>query len=265
MGEARLLWEVGEDGATIQELRVRLGIDSGYASRLIRSLERDGLVRTVVDNDDRRLRRVELTHGGVVERAELDRRSDALADGLLAALEPRERSELVGAMRTVERSLVRAGATIEPADPRGREVRWCFARYVAELDRRFESGFDAGRSLPADPEELVPPAGLVLLARLRGAPAGCGAVKLHPEGVAEIKRMWVAPAARGRGLGARLLGELEARAWQAGATVARLETNRALGEAIGLYRRAGYDEVAPFSAEPYAHHWFQKRLSAAAG
>ena len=70
--------------------------------------------------------------------------------------------------------------------------------------------------------------------------------------------MWVAPAARGLGLGRRLLTELEAHAAGHGARASRLETNRALGEAIGLYRAAGYREVPAFNDEPYAHHWFEK-------
>ena len=72
--------------------------------------------------------------------------------------------------------------------------------------------------------------------------------------------MWIAPAARGLGVGRRLLGELERYAREAGATVIRLETNRALSEAIVLYRRAGYVEVDAFNDEPYAHHWFEKHL-----
>ena len=77
--------------------------------------------------------------------------------------------------------------------------------------------------------------------------------------------MWIAPAARGLGVGRRLLDELERALRRHGATVARLETNRALTEAIGLYRSAGYREVAPFNDEPYAHHWFEKSLGALGG
>ena len=54
--------------------------------------------------------------------------------------------------------------------------------------------------------------------------------------------------------------ELERVAAANGATVVRLETNRSLREAIGLYRSSGYREVAAFNDEPYAHHWFEKRL-----
>ena len=72
--------------------------------------------------------------------------------------------------------------------------------------------------------------------------------------------MWVAESARGLGIGRRLLGELESRAAANGARVVRLETNRALTEAMSLYRSAGYREVDAFNDEPYAHHWFEKQL-----
>ena len=72
--------------------------------------------------------------------------------------------------------------------------------------------------------------------------------------------MWVAPEARGLGLGRRLLHELEQHARATGIAMLRLETNRALLEAIALYRSDGYREVAAFNTEPYAHHWFEKRL-----
>jgi ribosomal protein S18 acetylase RimI-like enzyme len=91
-------------------------------------------------------------------------------------------------------------------------------------------------------------------------PVGCGALKFHDDGRAELKRMWVAPTARGLGLGRRLLAELEAHAAANRVRVLRLETNRALDEAIGLYRAAGYREVPAFNDEPYAHHWFEKTL-----
>jgi ribosomal protein S18 acetylase RimI-like enzyme len=72
--------------------------------------------------------------------------------------------------------------------------------------------------------------------------------------------MWVAPRARGLGLGRRLLEALEHKAREAGMTVIHLETNRTLIEAIELYRHAGYQEVEAFNDEPYAHHWFEKHL-----
>jgi GNAT superfamily N-acetyltransferase len=72
--------------------------------------------------------------------------------------------------------------------------------------------------------------------------------------------MWVADSARGLGLGAGMLHALEGQARELGMTTLRLETNRTLVEAISMYRRSGYTEVAPFNDEPYAHHWFEKHL-----
>ena len=93
-----------------------------------------------------------------------------------------------------------------------------------------------------------------------GEPVGCGALKFPHRRPPEIKRMWVARSARGLGVGRRLLSELEDRAAAEGARTVRLETNRSLTEAIGLYRSAGYREVAAFNDEHYAHHWFAKPL-----
>jgi GNAT superfamily N-acetyltransferase len=147
----------------------------------------------------------------------------------------------------------------EPAD--SDDVRRCFERYYTELDERFADGFDVAAALPLGLDELTPPRGLVLIARLGGAPVGCGAVKLADPEVAEIKRMWVAPEARGRGLGVRILAELEACALAAGRSVARLETNRSLVEAVAMYRSRGYREVPAFNDERYGDHWFEKRLA----
>ena len=257
LGEARLLWEIGPDGADVRALRERLGLDSGYVSRLLRNLESAGLVAVAPGAPDRRVRTARLTPAGARERALLDRRSDELAEGLLAPLGDAQRDRLVAAMADVERLLTAALVRIEPLDPEHPHARHCLDAYVAELDRRFPGGWDPARSISADAPELRPPAGLLLVATLHAEPVGCGALKFHPGAPTELKRMWVAPAARGLGVGRRLLGELEARA---GSDVVRLETNGSLTEAIALYRSAGYAEVPAFNAEPYAHHWFEKRL-----
>jgi ribosomal protein S18 acetylase RimI-like enzyme len=145
-------------------------------------------------------------------------------------------------------------------DPATDDARWCIQQYFAELAERFETGFDPERSIPADAADLRPPSGLLLLARRGEQPLGCGALKFHPGEPAELKRMWVSPEARGLGLGRRLLRSLEQAASEAGVTAIRLETNGTLSEAIALYRKAGYAEVAAFNSEPYAHHWFEKHL-----
>ncbi len=262
LGQARLLWEISPDGCDVRDLRSRLDLDSGYLSRLLRSLEHDGLVTVEVNEADGRLRTARLTAAGGAERAELDRLSDAAAASLLGPLTERQRGRLVTAMAEVERLLAVSAIAVCVRDPRDPDARYCLRAYVEELSGRFDGGFDPARSISAADHEMTPPAGLFLVATLHCEPVGCGALKLHPGAPAEIKRMWVAPSVRGLGLGRRLLAELEARAAAHGVRVLRLETNRALGEAIGLYLAAGYREVAAFNDEPYAHHWFEKALPA---
>jgi DNA-binding MarR family transcriptional regulator len=262
LGEARLLWEIGPDGAEIRALRARLGLDSGYVSRLLQSLQRQKLARVRVDGNDRRVRRATLTKSGLAERDELDRRSDAVALRMLGPLSEQRRAELVTAMAQVEQLLQASMVRIAVEDPATADARWCVSQYFAELDTRFDAGFDPRLSISADARELVPPAGALFIARLQGRPIGCGAIKLHGRRPAELKRMWIAPETRGLGIGQRLLQALEQHARDRGVTILHLETNRALTEAIALYRRSGYVEVEPFNDEPYAHHWFEKRLSA---
>jgi GNAT superfamily N-acetyltransferase/DNA-binding MarR family transcriptional regulator len=259
LGEARLLWEIGVEGIDVRALRARLGLDAGYLSRLLRSQEDDHLVSIDSNERDRRVRTVRLTSAGIAERDLLDRRSDDLARSFLEPLSESRRERLVVAMAEVERLLTAALVEIDVFDPADRGALFCLHEYFSELDRRFESGFDPAL-YPAEPDELRRPAGVFLVATLRAEPVGCGGVTLHHDGPAEIKRMWVAEQARGLGIARRILEELERRAKDAGSSVVRLDTNRALAEAIGLYRSAGYDEVEAFNDNPYAHHWFEKRL-----
>jgi DNA-binding MarR family transcriptional regulator len=261
LGEARLLWEIGPDGAEIRTLRARLGLDSGYASRLLRSLQRQRLARVRVDPADRRVRRALLTNAGLAERAELDRRSDDLALRILEPLNERQRETLVAAMTEVERLLQASMMRFAVEDPGTPDARWCFEQYFAELEKRFDGGFDPARSNPLDARELRPPNGVLLIARLREMPIGCGALQFHQDAPAVLKRMWIAPSARGLGAGRRMLQELEQYAREAGVAVLRLDTNRNLTEAIALYRRLGYVEIDNFNNEPYAHYWFEKRLA----
>jgi len=261
MAESRLLWEIGAEGADVRELRGRLGLDSGYLSRVLRSLERQRLVVVRASPADARVRRAELTALGLAERAELDRRSDDVALRVLEPLSDNQRSSLIAAMAQVEQLLQASMVRFAIEDPTTVDARWCLAQYFAELNARFEGGFDPGRSLLPDASDLRPPVGAFLIARLRNRPVGCGALKFQDDGSAYLKRMWIAPAARGIGLGRRLLHELERVAREAGASAVRLETNRALTEAIALYRREGYVEVEAFNDEPYGDYWFEKRLT----
>src|SRR5215213_9812102 len=118
LGEARVLWEIGPDGCEVRALRARLELDSGHASRLLRALEADGMVRVVAGERDRRVRIARLTSAGLAELAVLDRRSEELAAALLEPLTPRQRERLVRAMRDVERLLTAALVEIRGVDPK---------------------------------------------------------------------------------------------------------------------------------------------------
>jgi DNA-binding MarR family transcriptional regulator/GNAT superfamily N-acetyltransferase len=260
LGQARLLWEIGPEGSDVRRLRARLDLDSGYLSRLLRSLENDGLVLVEPSDADGRVRTARLTSRGRAERAELDRLSDDAAAALLEPLSTRQQDRLITAMAEVERLLLASAVRISVCDPRHPDARRAVQAYAAELSQRFEDGFDPARGISATDDEVTPPAGLFLLATLHTEPVGCGVLKFHPGAPAHIKRMWVASEVRGLGLGRRLLAELEAHAAAHGVHLLRLETNRTLNEAISLYRSAGYREVAPFNDEPYAHHWFSKTI-----
>jgi DNA-binding MarR family transcriptional regulator len=260
LGEARVLWEIGSDGADVQELRERLGFDSGYLSRLLRSLERQRLVKVRVDPDDRRRRRTVLTDRGQQERRIIDARSDALAQRIIEPLTEKQRATFLTAVADIERLLQPSMVRFAIERPTSADAKWCWQQYFSELAKRFEGGFDPRRALPVDTHEVTPPGGALILARLHGRPIGSGSVKTPRGRPAYLKRMWVSPSARGLGIGRRLLAALEDHARDAGASLIQLETNRALTEAIALYRASGYVEVPPFNTEPYADHWFEKPL-----
>ncbi|ORA38566.1 bifunctional helix-turn-helix transcriptional regulator/GNAT family N-acetyltransferase [Mycobacterium aquaticum] len=259
LGQDRLLWEIGTDGRVVRDLRERLGLDSGYLSRLLRALQREGLVDVAPSEADGRVRTAHLTEAGRRELDTLNERSDDAAADVLRTLTESQQDQLVTAMAQVERLLTASAVRVNVCDPRHPDARYCLATYYAELAQRFTGGYDPAVSPVAD-GEMTPPAGLLLVASLDGRPVGCGAVIWYPGGVALVKRMWVAPGVRGLGLGRRILTELEAKAYAHGHRLMRLETKAELAEALQMYRSCGYQEVEPFNDEVYADHWFEKRL-----
>lgn len=265
LAQARLLFEIGKEGADVRELRSRLDLDSGYLSRLLRSVERDGFVEVAALESDLRSRRARLTVAGLEELKELERLGDRFAEETLEPLSEAQRTRLVSAMSEVEKLLNLSFTRISVEDPDSPDAKWCLQQYFADLGERFEGGFDARRSIPAESGDLRPPRGMFLVARLDGRPVGCGAITLVEPGVGSIKRMWVSPAVRGSGVGRRVLLALEKEAAGLGMGLLRLETNRSLKEAQALYRRNGYREVPAFNDEPYADHWFEKRNGPSGG
>jgi ribosomal protein S18 acetylase RimI-like enzyme len=162
-------------------------------------------------------------------------------------------------MSEVER-LIRGALVMVAAEPLdGEDSRVCLKAYFRELAARFEGGFDRANE-HARVDDMIPPTGLFVIARLDGDAIGCGGFKRLDKARGEIKRVWTAPSARGLGVARRMLRTLEAAAREKGLKTLRLDTNRALTEARALYRSEGYTEVARFNDNHYAHHWLKKQL-----
>jgi DNA-binding MarR family transcriptional regulator/GNAT superfamily N-acetyltransferase len=260
LAEARLIFEISADGADVRALRSKLKLDSGYLSRLLQSLKTQGLIAVAKGDGDARRRRVSLTRKGGAERTAYDRLSDDLAASMLEPLNASEQTRLLAAMGEVERLIRAASIAVGAEPPDSADARVCLTAYFQELAARFESGFDANADQSAPIEDMAPPSGLFVIARLDGDAVGCGGFKRVGEATAEIKRVWTAPSARGLGVARRMLRTLETAAHEAGVKTLRLDTNRALIEAHALYRSQGYREIARFNDNPYADHWFEKRL-----
>lgn len=245
---SRLLFEIGDGGAPVADLRERLGLDSGYLSRLLRRLEADGSVLVRASADDARRREAVLTEQGREERAELDARGAALAADLVDRLTPRQQQRLDAALREAE-LLIRV-ATIELTEvPIGSPVaRAAVARFFGELNERF--GYEPGAP---DTE------GRFFVALSDGAPVACGGVRTIPDGRAEIKRLWVDPTWRGSGLGSRMLRRLEEEAAMDHDEVV-LDTKAGLTEAVAMYERTGYRRIEQYNDNRDAELWFAKPL-----
>lgn len=150
--------------------------------------------------------------------------------------------------------------TIEEVDPTSEPARTCLAAYYAELAARFTAGFDVALSCDPEAAAMVRPRGVFLLAVADGMPVGCVGLKGSGGPLAEIKRLWIAPAARGIGLARRLRQAAETAARDLGIRTLRLDTNSALPEALALYRRLGWVEIDRFNDDPYPDHFFEKAL-----
>jgi DNA-binding MarR family transcriptional regulator/GNAT superfamily N-acetyltransferase len=259
LGEARLLFEIGEHGASLRDLRSRLGLDAGYLSRMAKSLETQGMVRLSAHPKDNRLRMLELTPAGRVEVEEQNRRAGAVATGLLEGLDAPQRAELVRAMATAQRLLRLAGISVRLVGGDTPDARACLEAYAADIDERFPEGFDKGSLVR--PQEVSGDAGAFFVAYEEGGPVGCGALRRLEDGVGEIRHVWVHPDARRLGLARRLLGALEEEAAARRLAAVRLDTHAALTEARAMYRACGYTEIPAYGDNVYASHWFEKRLT----
>lgn len=165
------------------------------------------------------------------------------------------------------------------------DAQACQAAYFAELSARFPGGFDmssyagtpvsgstpkgSGSYTPEEEEDeededsaqFKPPRGAFVLAHLGTELVACGGVRLLEPGIGEIKRMWVSPAARGKRVAKRLLAHLEALGVnELDAHVLRLDSRDVLTEAIKFYPSQGYYEIPRYNDNPYATHFFEKKM-----
>lgn len=263
LGASRLLFEIGPDGAGVLELRRRLGLDSGYLSRLLRGLEEEHLVTVSPDPVDARRRVVVPTARGRRAIDRLEDRSEERARALVERLGESQRRRLDDALATAERLVRAATCEIEVVDAGSSEALAAVDRYVAELAERFPASFEPG-DVSAEAPAMNAPHGRFLVGRIDGAVATCGGVRRLTASRAEIKRMWVDDSWRGCGLGGRMLAALEEAAYELGYREVYLDTNGTLAEAIAMYDRAGYRRVERYNDNPYAEAFFAKRLTAGA-
>jgi DNA-binding MarR family transcriptional regulator/GNAT superfamily N-acetyltransferase len=258
LGVARVLNAIGMGRTDVAEIRDYLGLDSGLMSRMLRSLEDEGLVRTRLNPDDARRRVAVLTGAGQREFQAYEELSNARASALLER-SPRS-DELLSAMDMVASALGRDRIAVEESDPRGDAARYCLSEYYSELGRRFEKGFDVSRSRDPDAADMVRPRGAFLLAMSDGLPVGCVGLKGSGGEVAEIKRLWICESARGFGLARHLMHAVETVARELSVKTLRLDTSSALPEALKLYRTSGWVEIDRFNEDPYPDHFFEKHL-----
>lgn len=262
LGPSRLLFEIDADGSSVLDLRRRLGLDSGYVSRLLRQLEDEGLVGVAPDPADGRQRIVRLTNRGRAERRKLDTRSEQIAERLVAPLTKRQQAELAAALAAADRLLRAATVEFDVVDARSVDARRTMGEYFAELDVRFPTGFDADAARDEDDEAaaLAPPGGAFVVIRTDLDAIGCGGLQQFDDSTGEIKRMWIDPEWRGLGLGRRLVDHLEQLAAGLGYRRVVLDTNDSLEEAIAMYGAMGYDPTERYNDNPYAQRWFVKQL-----
>ncbi|MFJ5214510.1 GNAT family N-acetyltransferase [Streptomyces sp. NPDC088354] len=148
-------------------------------------------------------------------------------------------------------------------DPLSRDLLW---RYYDDIVSRYYgrpmTRQEIDDLLTEDTsDDLAGPTGRFLVGHYGGVPSGCAGVRLLAPGVAELRRVWVVPAARRTGGAALLVSAAERAAVEhLGAGVVRLDTRADLVEARSLYAKLGYREIDDYNGDRYAGHWFEKTL-----
>lgn len=258
LGVARALHAIGKGRTEVRDLRDYLGLDSGLMSRNLRSLEDEGLIETTASAEDARQKQVHLTEKGQAEVTAYETLSDQHALELLGR--SRRRDELLAALDLISATFTQNVPHIRRADPQDADIAYAMEEYTKELSRRFGRTFAVTEMSEEERQDFLPPRGVFLLAEVDGMAVGCGAVRPLEGQIGEVKRVWINPAWRGRGLSRRLMEAVEQEARGLGYGMVRLDTSRHLGEAVGLYHALGYREIERYNDNPDADHFFEKLL-----
>lgn len=221
-------------------------------------LEAEGLFNTKQSPTDGRSRITQLTQKGEEEFEVYETLSNDKAAGILSRHKNSRR--LLDAMDIVTITLSRDDITFQEVDYSSEMATECLRAFAAELSNRLNTGFDLENSGDPDLSQMQHPHGTVIVAELGGMALGCVGIKGSGGPIAEVKRMWIAPAARGLGLAQRLMTTAEDAARALSITTLRLDTNRILVEAVGLYEKMGWAEIDRFNDDPYPDIFFEKQL-----
>jgi DNA-binding MarR family transcriptional regulator/GNAT superfamily N-acetyltransferase len=271
--ESRLLWELAHrDSPTATDLARELKLDPGYLSRLLSGFKQRGLIKSTRSNEDARQVRLSLSAAGRRAFAPLNTRSQADVSGLLVTLTEPQQQQMLQAMATLEKLLGTDGNSGERHKAayllrphHAGDMGWVISRHGAlyageyQFDLRFEAlvariaadfieRFDARREACWIAERDGGNVGSVFLVQARD-----DATQAPLDGVAQLRMLLVEPAARGLGLGQRLVAECERFARQAGYRRIMLWTNSLLVAARGIYRKAGYQLVASEAHTSFGH------------
>jgi DNA-binding MarR family transcriptional regulator/N-acetylglutamate synthase-like GNAT family acetyltransferase len=252
LSEARVLYELAHRGEpSAKDIGFELGLDPGYLSRIVQNFEEQGLISRKLVATDRRQYRLGLTGKGRQAFARLERLSEDQVAAMLCALSDQDRTRLTAAMATIER-LIATEDVSRPAavlrDPRPGDMGWIvqshgalyagefgfdttFEALVAEIVARFVTSFDAARER-------------CWIADIDGDPVGSVFLVKASDDVAKLRLLLVDPAARGQGLGQRLVAECIAFARQCGYRRITLWTQSILLAARKIYQDAGFALVA---------------------
>ena len=248
LSEARVLYELANrENPSAKAIRTELKLDPGYLSRIVQKFEDGGLITRKPLPSDRRHHELRLTAQGRQSYSKLDRSSHDAIGGMLAALSQQDRRHLAGAMATIERLLGPAGASAASAtlrEPRPGDMGWVvqshgelyageygfdssFEALVAEIVAKFVNSFDSARER-------------CWIGELDGSPVGSVFLVRQSDDVAKLRLLLVDPAARGQGLGRRLVEECIAFARACGYRKIALWTQSVLTAARNIYRDAGF-------------------------